>query len=216
MKLFFLLLATILYNALPAQNAASKTLPADSLIRLEQKLIINFIDISPTDNIADIGTGRGDKLVAIANEYPTVHFTAEDIDSSWCNKTQLLKQLVKTGNKTRLENFTIQYGTAVATGLPAARFNKVLAFDLIHEMSDKAAMLADIKRILQTNGSFFIKEILVRQPAKKERACNYPYLTEPALKKIITGNRYSITREMVTYDTGHNKYIKIFECVPVN
>ena len=73
-------------------------------------------------------------------------------------------------------------------------------------------MLNDIKRILRENGSVFIEEVLVYKPVKKDRVCNYPFLTEVTFKKILADNNFVIKKEYITLDTGNNKYSKIFEC----
>ena len=124
----------------------------------------------------------------------------------------LTKKINKTGNKTRIENFIFHYGNEKETNLPSATFNKVLIFDVIHEMTYKTEMLNDIKRILQKNGSIFIEEILVHKPVKKDKVCNYRFFTEVEFKKVLADNNLSIKREIITSDTGNNKYIKIFEC----
>jgi ubiquinone/menaquinone biosynthesis C-methylase UbiE len=216
MKYLFLLLLSTIYTGSFSQTARGKKQRQDSLSSRMHITVTGFLGISLQDSIADIGTGSGDNLIAIANEYPSLHFTAEDIDSNFCNKALLLKKIIQTGSKTSIENFTIHYGTATATHLPAAGFTKVLAFDVIHEMSYKAAMLADIKRILRANGALYLQEILVHKKVKKDRVCNYPYLTETEFKEILAENKYAIKREQIAFDTGDNKYIKLFECVPLN
>ena len=185
----------------------------DSLSTAKFNAVNTFLGLAPSDSIADIGTGAGYSLIPIANNCPECKFTVEDIDSSTCNTRSLAKRINNTGNKTRIENFAFHYGTTKATNLPSSKFNKVLIFDVIHEMTYKNEMLKDIKRILQKNGSIFIEEILVHKSVKKDRICNYPFLTEVEFKKLMTDNNFLIKRESLTFDTGNNKYIKIFECV---
>ena len=185
----------------------------DSLTAAKFNVVNTFLGLVPSDSIADIGTGAGYSLIPIANNCPECKFTVEDIDSSTCNTRSLAKRINNTGNKTRIENFAFYYGTTKATNLPSSKFNKVLIFDVIHEMTYKNEMLKDIKRILQKNGSIFIEEILVHKSVKKDRICNYPFLTEVEFKKLMTDNNFLIKRESMTFDTGNNKYMKIFECV---
>jgi hypothetical protein len=66
---------------------------------------------------------------------------------------------------------------------------------------------------LRENGSIFIEEILVHKSVKKDKVCNYPFFTEIEFKKVLTDNNFVIKRESITFDTGNNKYMKIFECV---
>lgn len=216
MNCLFLLLLSIVHTCSFSQNAGGKKQLQDSLSGLMQKTVTGFLHISLKDSIADIGTGSGANLIAIANEYPSLHFTAEDIDSNFCSKQLLLKKIRKTGNKTSIENFTIQYGTVTTTLLPDTGFSKVLAFDVLHEMTWKPAMLADIRRILKAGGALYIQEILVHKKVKKDRVCHYSYLTEPELIKILAENKYEIKRAQIAFDTGDNKYIKLFECVPLD
>jgi ubiquinone/menaquinone biosynthesis C-methylase UbiE len=204
----FLLVATLSFG-----QSLSKKQKRDSLTTAKFSVVSRFLSLSPTDIIADIGTGVGYSLIPIANNCPECKFIVEDIDSSSCNPKTLAWRINNTGNKTRIENFVFFYGTEKATNLPSAKFNKVLIFDVIHEMTYKTEILNDIKRILQKNGSIFIEEILVPKPEKKDRGCNYPFLTEVEFKKLMADNNFLIKRECITLDTGNNKYIKIFECL---
>ncbi|HMK03124.1 MAG TPA: methyltransferase domain-containing protein [Ferruginibacter sp.] len=196
------------------QNLQKKQ-KTDSLTTAKFNITSKFLDLSPADIIADIGTGTGYSLIPIANSCPACKFIVQDIDSLSCNAKSLTKKINNTGKKTSIENFEFHYGTEKTTNLPSLKFNKVLIFDVIHEMTYKTEMLNDIKRILQKNGSIFIEEILVHKPVKKDKVCNYPFLTEVEFKKLLVGNNLIIKRESVTFDTGNNKYIKIFECVPL-
>jgi ubiquinone/menaquinone biosynthesis C-methylase UbiE len=206
--LSFLLVATFSFG-----QGLSKKQKADSLTTAKFNVVSNFLSLSPTDIIADIGTGASYSLIPIANNCPECKFIVEDIDSLTCNTKTLTKKINNTGNKTSIENFEFYYGTEKGTNLPSAKFNKVLIFDVIHEMTYKNEMLNDIKRILQENGSIFIEEIFVHKPVKKDRICNYPFLTEVEFKKVLADNNFLIKRETITFDTGNNKYMKIFECV---
>lgn len=206
------LLLLVALSSANGQDILSQKQKADSTTAEKQKILFDFLGISLQDKIADIGTGSGFNLVPIANQYPTLIFTAEDIDSSYCNKELLQKRINRSGNKTRIENFNIHIGTPTTTGLPAGSFTKVLAFDVIHEMTFKAEMLADIAKILQHNGMLYIQEILVHKKIKKEKVCNYPYLTEEELKNVLEHNKCRIEKEIMFIDTGHNKYIKLFAC----
>ena len=207
----FLLATTLSFG-----QSLSKKQKIDSITTAKFNVVSKFLSLSPTDIIADIGTGAGYSLIPIANNCPECKFVVEDIDSLTCNRKTLTKKITNTGNHTSIENFEFHYGTEKATNLPSSKFNKVLIFDVIHEMTYKNEMLNDVKRILHKNGSIFIEEILVHKSVKKDRVCNYPFLTEDEFKKVLTDNNLLIKRESITSDSGNNKYIKIFECVSPN
>ena len=138
-------------------QSLSKKQKRDSIVTADFNMVISFLGLTPFDSIADIGTGSGYSLVPIANICPECKFTVQDIDSTICNPLSLSKWINKSGNKIGMENFTFYYGTEKATNLPSAKFKKVLMFDVIHELTYKNEMLNDVKRILQKNGSIYIR-----------------------------------------------------------
>ncbi len=194
-----------------ACNLFAQQKRGDSLTKLRLSIITSFLDLKESDNIADIGTGAGYSLVPIASKYPHITFTVEDLDSTILNKEKLLKQIKIRGQNANIEQFKIVYGTEKSTNLPSASFNKVILTDVIHELAYKEPMLEEIKRILQKDGSIFIEEIFVYKPGKKERGCDYPFLTEEAFKTLMINNHFIMIREATTFNTGKKKYQKIFE-----
>jgi len=182
----------------------------------QHRAVIRFLNLSLHDSIADIGSGSGYNIVSIAKEYPTLRFTVEDIDSSECNRKSFTRYINGWGNKTNIGNFDFHYGTETSTGLRSSAFNKVLIFDVVHELTYPREMLADIKRILAPGGSVFIKEILVHKKMKRQKGCNYPFLTDAQFKTRLQENGLVARKEEICYDNGRNRYIKLFECVPVN
>ncbi len=193
------------------QNIYAQKLNTDSLTANKLPTILQFLNLSSTDKIADVGTSSGYSLIPIANKHPDIIFTVEDIDSSSLNRKKLLKQIKRFGNIATIEQFNIVYGTETSTNLPTAAFNKVLLTGVVHEFSDKKIMLQDVKRILTKNGSLFIEEVLVHKPVKKDRICNYPFFTENDFKVLMMENKFTLVKEKITFDTGSNRYIKIFE-----
>ncbi len=210
-SIFYLLLLLCATKQSHSQRSTS-----DSLTIRKQQIIIDFLKLSITDKVADIGTGTGYSLVPIAGSNPNMIFTVEDIDSTTLNRKKLLAQIKRFGNKANIEQFNIVYGTETSTNLPDASFNKVLMFDVIHELSDRQTMLNEIKRILQKGGSLFIEEILVHKPQKKEKHCDYPFFTEIAFKNLMQENKFLLKNEKISFNTGNKKYIKMFEYIVAN
>jgi ubiquinone/menaquinone biosynthesis C-methylase UbiE len=206
-NLFLILLAFCFFK----QTTLAQKQNADSLLATKHKLIYDFLALSEKDVVADVGTSSGYSLIPIAGANPTIIFTVEDIDSSTLNRKKLIAQIKRFGNNANIEQFKIVYGTETSTNLPTASFTKVLMFDVVHEMSNRQTMLQDIKRIMQKGGSLFIEEVLVYKPAKKERHCNYPFFTEAAFKQLMLDNKFILKKEKISLDTGHKKYMKLFE-----
>jgi ubiquinone/menaquinone biosynthesis C-methylase UbiE len=194
-----------------SSNTYAQKTNTDSLLIAKHTLINEFLSLTDKDVVADVGTGAGYSLVPIAGANTNITFTVEDIDSTTLNRKKLMAQIKRFGNKAKIEQFKIVYGTETFTNLPSVSFTKVLMFDVIHEISDKKVMLNEIKRILQKGGSLFIEEVLVYKPAKKERHCNYPFFTEAAFKQLMLENKFTLKKEKISLDTGHEKYMKLFE-----
>jgi cyclopropane fatty-acyl-phospholipid synthase-like methyltransferase len=216
MSILQLILSSLLL--LPAFNGSSQTRTKkedkDSLLLNQFAITTDFLKLNATDRLADIGSGSGYSLIPIANTCPACKFVVEDIDSLSCNAAKFQKNIEKSGGKTTISNFTFRYGTEKSTNLPPGRFNKVLAFDLVHELTYRSAMLFNLCQLLEPNGKIYISEILVHRAMKKDRNCSRPYLTETSFKELLNDNKINIDREATTYDLGQNRYIKIFECSP--
>jgi ubiquinone/menaquinone biosynthesis C-methylase UbiE len=208
-----LLLLIFSLTTVAAQQRRMQPYEMDSVVKARLQITIHFLHLQPTDSIADVGSGSGYSLIPIANTCPECRFTVQDIDSNTCNTRVWQKRILQSGGFTRIENFSFQTGTEQSTRLPTAAFNKVLVFDVIHELTYKTEMLADLKRILAPGGSLFIEEILVHQPQKKDRACNYPFLTEPEFITLMNQNGFVLKKQIITLDPGKNKYFKCFEWV---
>ena len=192
------------YNIFAQQNKN------DSLSKNKIELTQAFIDIKPTDTIVDIGSGSGYSIVPIIALYPNVLFTLQDIDSNKLNIKNITTRIKKYSKEENVKQLNIVYGTEKSTNLPKASFNKILLFDVIHEFTYKAEMLTDIAKVLSTNGSLFVEEIIVHQSQKKDRACAYPFFTEAAFKKLMLDNNFVIVKEQITLDSGRNKYKKLY------
>ncbi len=198
-----------------SQEISAQKQKYDSIAKAQRKTTLEFLDLKTTDSIADIGTGTGYSLVPIAGEYPDISFTVEDIDSSECNRKKMQKQIRRWDNKANIDQFSFHYGTETSTGLPANSYNKVMMFNLVHELTYKTEMLNDIKRILSNDGVILIEEILVRKKIKRDKNCNYPYLTEDEFKTVMAENKFILKKEKIAYDSEHNRYLKLFEYSPV-
>ncbi len=193
------------------KNIFAQKVSAESIAKMKLEKILAFLNLTERDSIADIGTGNGYSLVPIAASNPLLTFTVEDIDSNTLNVKKLAYQIKNNGNKARIEQFKIVYGTEISTNLPSTSFNKILVFDVIHELSNKKEILDEIKRVLQKKGTVFIEEILVHKTQKKDWVCSYPFLTEEAFLLLMKTNNFILKKEDIITDTGRNKYIKLFE-----
>ena len=213
MKLVKLIVFILFCNSSFGQNKPKLQKNGITSIEILANLV-KFLNLSPNEKIADIGTGTGYSLIKVANACPECKFDVEDIDSTKCNKNSFNFWINKTNNLSKIENFTFYLRNDTTTNLPSSTYDKVLISDVIHELTYKKEMLNDIKRILKKDGQVFIEEILVSKTVKKDKKCTYPFLQEVELKKIMADNNFLLKREIINLDAyGRNKYIKVFEYV---
>jgi ubiquinone/menaquinone biosynthesis C-methylase UbiE len=211
---FFLLITSLIFVNSNAQNSKNKKEQIEQKRQILKSGLMSFYNFNSNDVIADIGSGDGKNIILIASFYPTNKFTIEDIDKETCNAQNFKKAIVQTGHKVNIENFKFCYGTEKSTRLPSNTYTKVLVNDLVHELTYSTEMLADLNRILKSDGRLMVSEIVVIKKAPKEKGCNFPYMTESELKSTLTKNKFSIADEKQFVQLSNNKYILLLTCKP--
>ena len=169
-KIFCALLVLILsYNFSFAQYSNSRSTQLEEKRAVIKKQMMDILDFTPKDKIADIGSGNGENIVLISSFYPNLTFTIEDIDSLTCNAQVFSKNIVQNGFNVNIKNFSFKYGNEKSTMLPSHTFSKILMFEILHEFTFKDEMLTDIKRILKKDGIIIIADILVFEKEEKSK-----------------------------------------------
>ncbi|WP_315823344.1 class I SAM-dependent methyltransferase [Paraflavitalea speifideaquila] len=210
------LLLTVILTPLLSSGQVKKSMLSTIQVIKQARLdtMVSVIDIVPGDVVADIGSGNGYNLVRLSKYFPPVKYYVEDIDSIRCNRKVFARMIKNFKADIPIDSFVFSYGTFSTTGLPRQHFTKVLMIAVVHEFDEKASMFADVRSLLKPGGLVIIEEPLVLKTVATDKGCNNPYLTEPALKKIIADNGLQIIEEKYIRDMGSNKYRKIFKCVP--
>jgi 2-polyprenyl-3-methyl-5-hydroxy-6-metoxy-1,4-benzoquinol methylase len=114
--------------------------------------------------VADIGCGAGVALVAMAKQYPASHFHGYDISR------YAIERATEVVDEAGLDNVTLHHAGIEA--LPSApTFDLVLTFDCLHDMTDPAATIAAIRRSIDADGTWLVKDIRCA-PAPKDNLHN--------------------------------------------
>jgi SAM-dependent methyltransferase len=117
--------------------------------------------------VADVGCGSGVALVAMAEAYPRSEFHGYDPNSHAIDRAR--DQLSERG----ITNVTLH--TAGGEKLPEEpRFDFVLTFDCIHDMPHPSRVIAAIRKSIQPDGTWIIKDI--RSHPRFEDNLNHPLL----------------------------------------
>ncbi len=113
--------------------------------------VVQALGIQPGDVIADIGAGTGYFALPMAIAAgPQGKVFAVDAQA------EMLGHLQEKISKHEAEGIELVHAEAHATGLPAASCNVVFLANVWHEFADRAAVLAEAKRILKPAGHIAI------------------------------------------------------------
>ena len=102
--------------------------------------------------VADVGCGAGAALVAMARRFPTSRFHGYDISHHAIDRARTV--VAEAG----LGNVELHLASAEALG-DDPTFDLVLTFDCLHDMTDPTATMAAIRRSIQPDGTWLVKEI---------------------------------------------------------
>lgn len=184
------------HNSL-AQNYLEIT-DNDSIETNEERMefIVDFMSTVQFETCADIGSGNLDLILKIANTFNEKIFVFEDIDSSLCNKTNMLLKIEKYNlNKIDTNKLSIHIGKTTSTLLPDNKFDLILVNGLIHNINQLDDFFADIKRILKPDGTVIISDAFYNTPPKPHQACNNRFLTTKEIEQIITQQNLRVLKD---------------------
>ena len=115
-------------------------------------ILLENMDISDTDSIADIGAGSGYHVFKMASIAKKGHLYAVDIQD------EMLAEIRRKKKADAIENITLIKGTEKSAELPENSVDKVLLVDVYHEFGYPVEMMASICRALRPDGKLFLIE----------------------------------------------------------
>lgn len=161
-----------------------------AMIRKHFEQQIAFLDIKDGDTIADIGSSSGAYIgcINVVAEFKKVHFILVDIDSTCLNSTKV-NNMVSYYEGLRGKPFDNTIGFVVNTidslWLPLNSKKKLLIFNTLHEIPDKAGIIKQMSAVLQTGGEIIISEVLATEKNKVHGGCKYPLMSDDEIKKLM-------------------------------
>ncbi|WP_421811975.1 class I SAM-dependent methyltransferase [Flagellimonas sp.] len=115
-------------------------------------ILLNNMNIKPTDIIADIGAGSGYHVFRMAPMTTRGTIYAVDIQD------EMLESLRAKREARNIENIKILKGSEKSVNLPVNSVDKVLMVDVYHEFNYPKEMIASIKNALKPKGKLFLIE----------------------------------------------------------
>ena len=112
--------------------------------------------------VADIGCGSGRALITLAQAFPRSRFTGYDAYPPQLERARANAEAAGVADRVRFEHVAVgapSPSDAGPDGMPAERFDLVLAFDVLHDAADPAAVLAAARRALRPHGILLALEL---------------------------------------------------------
>ncbi len=97
-------------------------------------------------DVAEVGCGGGQCIVAVAAAFPNSRFTGYDLDATSIGRARARAAALNFGDRLAFEQ------TAAENIDGADRFDLVMAFNCIHDMANPRGVLANIRRVLKPSG----------------------------------------------------------------
>lgn len=115
-------------------------------------ILLENMNIQPSDTIADIGAGSGYHVFKMATIASKGQIYAVDIQK------EMLEAIQKKKEKTGISNITTVSGDTKSVNLVENSIDKVLMVDVYHEFDFPVEMIASIKSALRADGKIYLIE----------------------------------------------------------
>lgn len=102
--------------------------------------------------VADVGCGLGTNLIEMASAYPQSHFSGYEPDEHSAGIAR--GRLEEVGLNEQVEIIT-----KPAEEMPAAKFDFITSFDVIHDLAHPSSVIASIYRSLKSGGTYLMMEL---------------------------------------------------------
>jgi ubiquinone/menaquinone biosynthesis C-methylase UbiE len=137
-------------NWLERPSRAEKEQPA---------VLVDSMNLAPSDVVADIGAGTGYFTFRIAPKVPAGRVFAVDIQPEML---AMMRETIQTEN---VDNVTLVEGSVTDPSLPADSIDKALMVDAYHEFSHPREMMLNLREALVPGGRVYLVEYRKEDPS---------------------------------------------------
>jgi FkbM family methyltransferase len=154
-------------------------------------LLVDSMNLAPTDVVADIGAGTGYFTFRIAPRVPSGRVFAVDI------QPEMLDMMRETITTKGVSNVTLVQGTVQNPKLPADSIDAALMVDAYHEFSHPREMMLNLKDALVPGGRVYLVEYRKEDPSVPIKPLHK--MTEAQARKEMeaVGLEWVATEEML-------------------
>lgn len=118
----------------------------------QTSLLLQNMDIKPSDDIADIGAGSGYHVFKMIEKLEGGTIYAVDI------QTEMLNAINSKKEANKVSNIELVHGSEQSSNLPANSVDKILMVDVYHEFNYPVEMIASMSEALREKGEIFLIE----------------------------------------------------------
>lgn len=167
-----------------------------AMVRKHFEQQLAFLQINSGDTIVDIGSSSGAYIGAInvIADFKNAHFILVDIDGN-CLNTVKVNNMIAHYESLRGQPFnnTISFvkNTIDSLWLPMNRYKKLLIFNTLHEIPDKAGMIKQMAAVLQTGGEIIIAEVMATEKRKIHGGCKKPLMSDDEIKHLMLAQGFA-------------------------
>ena len=158
----------------------------------------SLISCQPGETIASIGSGNGMKEIQISYFIEGINWYLQDIDSFrlFQFKEVLTYHENLIGSSINAD-FNLVIGTENSTGLPHGMFERILMFNVFHEIESREGLMQEIHQLFNEDGELVIIERMGKNEGEIHGDCKYPKLLEPAFIHEMNDYGYCLKRKQL-------------------
>jgi SAM-dependent methyltransferase len=134
--------------------------------RRDNQRAVGALELRPTDNVLDIGTGHGRALAEIAARTPRGLVTGVD-------PSELMVQIARSRNARLIRSgrVRVEQGEVARLSFPEATFDKVMSVHVLYFWPDLGGSLKEIMRVLKPGGEL---ALVFRSAESTRAAASFP------------------------------------------
>jgi hypothetical protein len=201
--------------AIPMMLWSQKNDNPEFFLRTHQKkikVITGAAQFKSGEWVADIGAGGGWLDAALGIHTDSLHFTLEEIDSSFFRESRLHEALT-IYETVRARPITSSYqwaiGSEKSTGLPGGKFDKVLLIDTYHHIEFRDDMIGDMFLILKSGGKLIVLEPVAGKPGDIYKGCQTVVFTPGEIIASFCKNGFIHERTLKTVKSARQR-VRVF------
>ena len=150
------------------------------------------------ETIASIGAGNGVKEIQISCFVEGITWYLQELDSSRLYQfEEVLKYHEDLMDASVNADFNLVLGTENATGLPQGIFDRVLMFNVFHEIESREGIMMEIHQLLNEGGVLVIMERMGKTAGEIHGDCKYPKLMETSFLKEMSDYGYVLIKKQL-------------------